>query len=152
MSEANLSTEQPQAGKTPRISTQDGHESRPCDYQGTTPQRALSPVGLTWRVDRHRTFEDLRRARRRRCGPLSISWVPGKPSEPVRVAYAIGRKVGPAVTRNLIRRRLRMLARQASPSLRPGAYLVSVGPGVAKLSYSNLEIQWLQLTSPFLTT
>lgn len=149
MSEANLSTEQPQAGKASRISTQDGNQSRPCDSQGAAPQGSLPPVGLTWRVDRHRTFDDLRRARRHRCGALSISWIPGDPSEPVRVAYAIGRKVGPAVTRNLIRRRLRMLARQVAPGLRPGAYLVSVGPSVTQLSYSNLEIQWLRLTSPF---
>ena len=149
MSEANLPTEQPQTGEKARFPTQDGHESRSCHTESSAPQRSRSPVSLTWRVERRRTFESLRRARRHRNGPLSISWFPGNPAEPPRVAYSIGRKVGPAVRRNLIRRRLRMLARQVAPDLRPGCYLVGVGPSATKLSYSGLEVLWLQLTEPF---
>ncbi len=149
MSEANLPTEQPQTGEEARLPTQDGHESRSRHIEGSAPQGSYSPVSLIWRVECRRTFESLRRARRHRNGPLSISWFPGNPAEPPRVAYSIGRKVGPAVTRNLIRRRLRMLARQVAPDLRPGCYLVGVGPSATKLSYSGLEVLWLQLTEPF---
>lgn len=41
----------------------------------------------------------------------------------VRVSYAIGRRVGPAVVRNRVRRRLRALV--AAAPLAPGRYLVS---------------------------
>jgi ribonuclease P protein component len=68
-----------------------------------------------------------------------MAWVPGDPTEPPRVAYTIGRRVGPAVVRNRVRRRLRMLIREAAPLLRPGAYLIGVGPEAALLSHDNLR-------------
>ena len=63
----------------------------------------------------------------------------GDPVEPPRVAYTIGRRVGSAVVRNRVRRRLRMLTREAAPMLRPGAYMISVGPEAALLSYEDLR-------------
>ncbi|MDA8047013.1 MAG: ribonuclease P protein component [Actinomycetota bacterium] len=92
-----------------------------------------------WRVDRRDTFEALRRGRRRRQGPLSISWVPGDPAEPPRVAFTIGKKVGSAVVRNRLRRRLRMLMRRFAPRMRPGAYLIGVAPEAATLTFTELE-------------
>lgn len=149
MSETYISTEQPQKGQAPRISPQDGYPRRTCHSEGETAEGPSSSVGLIWRVDRRRTFGELRRARRYRSGSLSISWQPGARDEPPRVAYSVSRKVGPAVTRNLIKRRLRMLARRVSNDLRPGAYLVVVTPAAAHLCYSDLEKQWLRLTAPF---
>ncbi len=149
MSETNISTKQPQKSQAPRISAQDGNPSRTCHPQGETPKGSRSPIGLIWRVDRRSTFGELRGARRYRSGSMSISWQPGPPADPPRVAYSISRKVGPAVTRNLIKRRLRMLARQVSTDLRPGAYLVTATPATANLSYADLESQWLKLTNPF---
>lgn len=55
------------------------------------------------------------------------------------MAYTIGRRVGPAVVRNRLRRRLRMIMRQAAAELRPGAYLVSAAPAAADLPYVELE-------------
>ena len=149
MSETNLSTEQPQKSEASRISPQDGDTGRPCHSQSEKAERPRSPVGIIWRVDRRSVFGELRRARRYRSGTLSLSWQPGTPAQPPRVAYSVSRKVGPAVTRNLLKRRLRMLARQVANDLRPGAYLVSVAPAAANLRYSELESQWLGLTSPF---
>src|SRR5690606_36245156 len=60
----------------------------------------------------------------------------------VRVAYAIGRKVGTAVVRNRVRRRLRAAVRDldvTTGGLPGGAYLVSVGPGAAGRSYWQLR-------------
>jgi ribonuclease P protein component len=94
---------------------------------------------VIWRVNRRQTFADLRRARRHREGPITVSWVSGNPVEPPRVAYTIGRRVGSAVVRNQVRRRLRMLTREAAPLLQPGAYMISVGPEAADLSYENLR-------------
>jgi ribonuclease P protein component len=55
------------------------------------------------------------------------------------VAYTIGRRVGSAVVRNRVRRRLRMLVREAAPVLGSGAYLIGVGPAAALLPYEDLR-------------
>ncbi|MBV9659683.1 MAG: ribonuclease P protein component [Acidimicrobiales bacterium] len=109
-----------------------------------TPEDELAggPTPTTtqiWRVEHRELFEVLRRARRRRHGPITISWVPGDPAEPPRVAYTIGRRVGTAVVRNRLRRRLRMLIREAAPTLRPGAYLIGVAPSATTWTYAQLE-------------
>jgi ribonuclease P protein component len=139
MSEANLSTEQPQAGQAARLPSPDVDARRAGHPEGSSPQGPPPAVGLIWRVDRQATFQALRHGRRRRHGPITISWVPGDPTEPPRVAYTIGRRVGSAVVRNRLRRRLRMLMREAAPWLRPGAYLVGASAAAAAASYAELR-------------
>lgn len=62
---------------------------------------------------------------------------------PPRVAYAVSRRVGPAVVRNRVRRRLRSAIRglvTACPELvPPGAYLIAVSPQAANRSQALLE-------------
>jgi ribonuclease P protein component len=139
MSEANLSTQQSQAGKTPRLSPPHVDSRRPGHHQGPPVERASPAVGLIWRVDRRETFLALSRARRHREGPITVSWVAGDPAEPPQVAYTIGRRVGSAVVRNRVRRRLRTLIRESAPRLRPGSYLIGVSPGATLLSYDDLR-------------
>ncbi len=57
------------------------------------------------------------------------------------VAYAISRKVGSAVVRNKVRRRLRsaVVELDAARHLRTGWYLVIVHPGAARASYQELR-------------
>ena len=55
------------------------------------------------------------------------------------MAYTVGRRVGGAVVRNRVRRRLRAATREVRPVLRPGAYLISVGPEAARSSYRGLK-------------
>jgi len=139
MSEANLPTEQPQEGQEPRVPPSNVDARRAGHHQGPAAPGPAPPVGLIWRVDRRETFEALRRGCRGRCGPITVSWVPGDPSEPPRVAYTIGRRVGSAVVRNRVRRRLRMLIRDEASALDPGAYLIGVGPAAAALPYEDLR-------------
>ncbi|HEX4863165.1 MAG TPA: ribonuclease P protein component [Acidimicrobiales bacterium] len=94
---------------------------------------------MIWRVDRRDTFQALRKGRRRSCGPLTVSWVPGDPAEPPKVAYSVGRRVGSAVARNRVRRRLRVLIRDSADLLVPGAYLVGAGPEAASLEFEALR-------------
>jgi ribonuclease P protein component len=140
MSEANLSTQQSQAGEAPRIPPPDVDPGRSGHHQGQAAEGAPPPLGLIWRVDRREKFVSLRRARRHRNGPITVSWIPGDPAEPPRVAYTIGRRVGSAVVRNRVRRRLRMLIRELAPQLGPGSYLVGASPEAALMSYNDLRI------------
>jgi ribonuclease P protein component len=140
MSEAYVSTEQSQASQEARLQAPDVDASRPRRDPGSTAQGPRPSVRLIWRVDRRDTFLALRDARRSRYGPLTVSWVPGNPALPARVAFAIGRKVGPAVDRNLLRRRLRALLRETSAPLGPGAYLIGAAPPAAALSYEALGL------------
>ncbi|MDQ3980072.1 MAG: ribonuclease P protein component [Actinomycetota bacterium] len=74
-----------------------------------------------------------------RRGTITVTWVPGDPAEPPRVAYAVGRRAGGAVVRNRIRRRLRAVIRDLSSELAPGSYLVGAGGQAASLSYGELR-------------
>jgi RNase P protein component len=137
MSEAYVSTQQSQASQEARLQAPDVDAGRPRRDPGPPAQGPRPSVRLIWRVDRRDTFLALRAARRSRSGPLTVSWVPG---DPARVAFAIGRKFGPAVDRNLLRRRLRALVRETSAPVRPGAYLIGATPGAAGLSYPALGV------------
>jgi ribonuclease P protein component len=114
-----------------------------------------------WRVRDRATFEALRRhGRRARRGPVTVVHVPAAqllavapstrgghvPEAQVRAAFAVGRKVGNAVVRNRLRRRLRSILheldrsdRDGGRSLVPGAYLVTVAPAAADLPYTELR-------------
>lgn len=75
-------------------------------------------------------------------GPLTVVFVPPEngSTDPPRVAFAVGRKVGPAVVRNRIRRRARAVLRaldQPDP-LAPGSYLVIARPAAVELSFAQL--------------
>jgi len=61
----------------------------------------------------------------------------GEAAQP-RVAYAVGKRVGKAVVRNRLRRRLRAAVAGVT-GLEPGAYLVVAGPGASGLSYEDLR-------------
>ena len=91
-----------------------------------------------WRIRDRRTFVTLRATGGRgRSGPVSITVVPSDDGTPPRAAFAIGTRVGPAVERNRLRRRLRALLAELAPS--SGAYLISVGPTAAALGYTELR-------------
>ena len=76
--------------------------------------RAAPPVGLIGRIHERRAFERLaRRWRRARAGRCGARYLADPTPTPPRVAYALGRAVGPAVVRNRLRRRLRALPADA---------------------------------------
>ena len=70
---------------------------------------------------------------------MTVTWVPGDPAQPPRVAFAVGRKAGGAVVRNRVRRRLRAVVREVEPLLQPGAYLVGAGGEAGSMSYGELK-------------
>ncbi|MHB1208876.1 MAG: ribonuclease P protein component [Acidimicrobiales bacterium] len=79
-------------------------------------------------------------SRRGQSGPLRISYVAhADEAQSVDVAYAISRKVGNAVIRNQIRRRLRALMDCLVPAPDPGSYLIRCGNETGNLSYDELQ-------------
>jgi ribonuclease P protein component len=71
---------------------------------------------------------------------MTVIHLPGP--RDVRVAYSVGRKVGPAVVRNKVRRRLRAAVRDLDVStggLATGIYLVIVRPEAARCTYAELH-------------
>lgn len=75
-----------------------------------------------------------------RRGPITVTWLAGAEGDPVRVAYAVGRKAGGAVVRNRLRRRLRALVHEEQARLLPGAYLIGAAAAAAAMSYGELKI------------
>jgi ribonuclease P protein component len=96
--------------------------------------------GGVQRISDRATFLAFRHADRQgRCGPVRVVHLPSADG-PVRVAYAVGRRIGGAVVRNRVRRRLRAVvtACAADGILRPGAYLVVAAPGIERLDHGEL--------------
>jgi ribonuclease P protein component len=69
-----------------------------------------------------------------------VVYVTGEPLDSqVDVAYAISRRLGGAVVRNRIRRRLRALMDGLEPLPRPGSYLIRCGNETGNLTYDELH-------------
>jgi ribonuclease P protein component len=94
------------------------------------------------RIRDRATFEELRRSgHRSRRGHVTVTFVAVGDDSVPRVAYAVGKRVGGAVVRNRLRRRLRAVVADLRGSLAPGAYLVAAGPEAADLPYEDLKAQ-----------
>jgi ribonuclease P protein component len=66
--------------------------------------------------------------------------------QPARFGFITSRKVGPAVSRNLVRRRLREVTRLHLPQVRPGIWVVIVARyTAAQANYHSLQEEWLRL-------
>jgi ribonuclease P protein component len=85
-----------------------------------------------------------------------VTYVADDLATPPRVAYSVGRRVGGAVIRNRVRRRLRSVVAEAAPGLAGGAYLLSASAGAAAVTYDQLrrmvrtalEPMWADVATP----
>jgi ribonuclease P protein component len=94
---------------------------------------------VIWRVRGRAAFAALTRAPRASAEPLSLRVVCTDDASPPRVAYAVGRAVGPAVVRNRVRRRLRAAVRELRELFRTGcSYLVAARPSAADATYGEV--------------
>jgi ribonuclease P protein component len=140
MREEDVPTEQPPAEQEARLPSADADEGRPSSPSSAPGQGPFPPVGLIWPIRDRSTFRTLARSPRRRRGDVVVSSaVVGPRGEPPRVAYAVGSRVGGAVVRNRVRRRLRAATGLHAGVLEPGhAYLVTATPAAATASYDEL--------------
>ena len=68
------------------------------------------------------------------------------------MAYAIGRAVGPAVTRNRLRRRLRALVAVREQDLPVGLLLIGASPAAAARSFADLQVDLDRLIARMVPT
>src|SRR4051794_12941664 len=139
MREADLPAEQPEAQEEARIPWPDAHSRRTRRAQGAALPRARAPLGLIFRIRHRGTFALLARARV--CG-RELVWVRRVPvSGPgPQVGFAVSRRVGNAVTRNRVRRRLRAALREDDLGMRAdSAYLVGASPAAADATFAELR-------------
>jgi ribonuclease P protein component len=139
--QAHVSAEQPTPRQAARLPSPDVDPRRPRGLEGSAGQGSPPALGLTWRIRDRRDFARFRTdARRCHAGLLWCSFRPDADAVPPRVAYAIGRAVGPAVVRNRVRRRLRALVtKEAKRGLPPGWYLFGARTAAATAPAGELE-------------
>lgn len=135
--EAHLSTQRPSASQEARL---------PCSYEHPCGSRRVEipprqgprpSVGLIGRIRSRDDFVRLRREGRRvRIEPFWCSHLPDPSIQGALVAFAINRAVGPAVTRNRLRRRLRAILSEMT--LPPGLYLIGCRPTATELTFDQL--------------
>lgn len=95
---------------------------------------------MTWRITDRKTFDTLRKnGSRARSGSVTVVFLPDDGGRP-RVAYAIGKRLGGAVERNRLRRRLRGAVRavETQTVLSPGAYLIVPGRNTRGLNHQEM--------------
>ena len=158
MDETYLSAECSEAGQNARIPQADVDQGRPGRDSSTSGERSPTAVGVTTGgqpssrstvtigpVRSRHTHEALRRSSARgRSGPVSVAFVADSSWSGAEVAYAINRRVGIAVVRNRLRRRLKAIMAELGPSLPSGAYVVRTGPDGPSLGFAELKVAMSQ--------
>jgi ribonuclease P protein component len=141
MGETDVPAEQPETQEETRLSSPDAQSSGPRGDSTPAQQGPLQALRLIWRVRGQASFRALARGRRRAAGHLEVRTVVlGSIEEPPRVAYAVGRSVGNAVTRNRVRRRLRSATTENADLLQPGSgYLVRAHAAAASAPSAELS-------------
>ena len=153
MDEADVPTQRAQARQDTRFPEADVDQGRTGRHPVAPGEGTPAPVGVTdgdpgvpggavVRPIRSRhTYADLRRpSGRGRHGPVSVSFVDRPDWDRREVAYAVNRKVGNAVQRNLLRRRMRAIVADRATDLPAGAYLVRSGPEGPALEFRELKV------------
>ncbi|MDQ6622532.1 MAG: ribonuclease P protein component [Verrucomicrobiota bacterium] len=78
---------------------------------------------------------------------LVLGVLPVGDEQPFRVGFVTSKRVGGAVVRNRVRRRLREIVRKHQHAIREGHLLVVIArPAAARATFSALEDEWLRLS------
>lgn len=83
-----------------------------------------------------------RKGKRAGANLFSLNYAKGRG---LKVGFSVSKKVGHAVTRNRVKRRLREAFRALIPLLKPGLYVFTARPESALASFEDLQIQMRKL-------
>jgi ribonuclease P protein component len=116
--------------------------------QRATKQRPLR-FPKERRLQRSRDFERVRtNGRTIRGGALMLGILEVSEEPMFKIGFVTSKRIGGAVARNRVRRRLREIVRRAQPRLRNGFWLVLVArPSAAQADYAALEKEWGRLVT-----
>ena len=115
------------------------------DDVGSEPARLrFSPAR---RLKRSRDFDRVRlEGRALRSGLLTLGVLEVEEETGFRVGFVTSRRVGGAVLRNRVRRRLREIVRRDQHGLRKGIWLVVIArPSAAEAEFAALKKEWRHL-------
>jgi len=92
------------------------------------------------RLTRGSDYKAIVRRGDRCAGTHTVTYVGGGGDAPSRFGFIVSRQVGSAVTRNLVRRRLKAVCAEALEGVRPGAdVVIRALPGSATADFSELR-------------
>lgn len=140
--EAYISTKQPAPCQEARFPSPHEHPRRARRAQEPSRQGARSSLSLIFRIRERHGFERLARdGTRIRRSSLWCTCCPDPDSGGTSVAFALSRALGPAVTRNQLRRRLRSLLREADQRdpLPPVLMLLGARSSAIELTFDQLR-------------
>jgi ribonuclease P protein component len=110
--------------------------------------RRLPPLefGRNQRLTRAAEFSRIKlEGRTHRGALLMIGTLPSE-EERLRAGFVTSKRIGNAVIRNRVRRRLREIVRLHQHQISRGFWIVTIArPAAAKASYAALEHEWLRL-------
>lgn len=74
-------------------------------------------------------------------GVVAVTWIarPAEDGVKSQVGYATGRRVGPSVVRNRVRRQLQAIMAEIAEDLAPGIYLVSAGSKSSEMHFHGMR-------------
>jgi ribonuclease P protein component len=112
----------------------------------STPARSLS-FPKSRRLTEAWQFERVRKEGHAQHGHLlMLAALAGKEVDSLRAGFVTSRKIGGAVVRNRVRRRLREIVRKHQHEIVESRWVVTVArPSAARASYGELEDEWLRL-------
>ncbi len=86
------------------------------------------------------------RAHGSKCGDGLITFVALK-SNCKRIGFVVSNKVGKAVKRNLVKRRMRGVAAELLPDLAHGQMIFVARPGITELTYAEIKSRMTRLAA-----
>jgi ribonuclease P protein component len=108
----------------------------------------LLSFSKTKRLTRSTEFDRVRKEGRKIRGSLVSLTVLSNTGHRLRAGFITSRKVGGAVARNRVRRRLRDIVRRHQKEIVDGTWIVTIASArAARASYSALEEEWLRLAA-----
>ncbi len=146
--EENLSTEQAKEGQETRFPQENEHQIGAVDPEEEKGKRTeeIGSLSSLRRIKRERDIRSiLRTGKRISRGHITISYLMGD-REGVGFAFLVGKRVGKAVVRNRVKRRLREIARKRSHILPSGVDLCIIATQSAGAgSFQELEKEIVEI-------